>query len=89
MNVALYPIPEICAMTRLDNLSSNPQQWLVREIKKGRFKARRVGRQWAMTASDIEYMLDQLATAPVDQEVVDPAPVGMPSIASMRRRRSA
>jgi hypothetical protein len=89
MNVALYPIPEICEMTRLDCLSANPQQWLVREIKKGRFRARRIGRQWAMTASDIEYMLDQLATAPVDQEAVDPAPVGMPSIASMRRRRLA
>lgn len=86
---ALYPIPEICRMTRLDTLSSNPEQWLVREIKKGRFRARRIGRQWAMTEADIEYMLDQLCTGTQDAPVEACDPQTVPSIASMRRRRSA
>jgi hypothetical protein len=92
MNVALYPVPEICQMTRLHTVSANPEQWLVREIKKGRFRARRIGRQWAMTESDIEYMLDQLAIStaePPPVEEPDLTAVAMPSIASMRRRRSA
>jgi len=88
MNFALYPIPEICQITQLHKLSSNPEQWLVREIKKGRFRARRIGRQWAMTEADIEAMLDQLSTTPEAAPVHDDqAP--MPSVASMRRRRSA
>jgi hypothetical protein len=88
MNVALYPIPEICEITRLHTVSANPEQWLVREIKKGRFRARRIGRQWAMTLTDIEAMLDQLATttngAVAEQTTQEPF---APSLASMRRRR--
>ncbi len=89
MNFALYPIPEICQITQLHKLSANPEQWLVREIKKGRFRARRIGRQWAMTAADIEYMLDQLCTGTEDAPVEACDSPTLPSIASMRRRRSA
>ena len=90
MNVALYPIPEVCQMTRLHTLSANPEQWLVREIKKGRFQARRIGRQWAMTLTDIEAMLHQLTTTPADTAVpTQTQQAVVPTLASMRGRRRA
>lgn len=90
MNVALYPIPEVCEMTRLHTLSANPEQWLVREIKKGRFQARRIGRQWAMTLTDIEAMLHQLTTTPADTAGPTQTPQAVvPSLASLRGRRRA
>jgi hypothetical protein len=74
-------------MTRLHTLSANPEQWLVREIKKGRFQARRIGRQWAMTLTDIEAMLHQLTTTPADPKQTQQSVV--PTLASMRGRRRA
>ena len=86
----LHTIPEVCRLTRMGELSSNPEQWLTRQIVAGRFRARKIGRQWAMTDADIEFMLDQLVNtvdpaAPAVDEVA--APAGMPSVASMRLRR--
>jgi hypothetical protein len=89
MNVALYPIPEVCEMTRLHTLSANPEQWLVREIKKGRFQARRIGRQWAMTLTDIEAMLHQLTTTPDTAGPKQTQQAVVPTLASMRGRRRA
>lgn len=91
--VELHTIAEVCDLTGLHKLSANPAQWLTRQIVAGKFRARRIGRQWAMTAADIEHMLDRLANAPVDQpaeaHTEENNAVGVPSLASMRRRRSA
>ncbi len=90
MTVALHPIAEVCELTRMHLLSANPEQWVTRQIIAGKFRARRIGRQWAMTDADIEYMLDQLAnTATPAAPQSEATKVGVPSLASMRRRRSA
>lgn len=88
----LYTVPEVCDLTGLHKVSANPVQWLTRNLAAGRFRGRKVGRQWAMTTADIEYMLDQL----VNVTVTERPPVGVPvvepaglSAGSLRRRRLA
>ena len=84
-------LDEVAAMWRLNEQMDLPVLWLKRRIAAGKFRARRIGRQWVMTDDDIAYNLDQLANVQAVTEV--PAPdhhnVGVPSLASMRRRRSA
>lgn len=94
-----YFLHEIAALWRLDEQMDLPVLWLKRRIASGKFRARRIGRQWVMTDADVEYNLDQLAnlttkpapTAPADQSAggVDQTVMTVPSLASMRRRRSA
>lgn len=80
----LYTIAEVCEQTAMHKLSANPEQWITRQIVAGKFRARRIGRQWAMTAADIDHMLDALAnTKPA---VVSDSCISAPSAASMRRR---
>ena len=80
---------EVAAQWRLDEQMDLPVLWIKRRIATGVFRARRIGRQWVMTDADVEYNLDQLANV-----TATPAPqpeqptVGVPSIASMRRRRA-
>jgi hypothetical protein len=84
--VELHTIAEVCVLTGMHKLSANPEQWITRGIIAGRFKARRIGRQWAMTASDIEHMLDRLANAEQEPRPESQTVVGLPSMASRRRR---
>lgn len=93
MTAKLHTIPEVCDLTGLHKVSANPVQWLTRQIKAGRFRARKVGRQWAMTDADIEFMLDRLANVTVTEREPVPGldgvvPVGV-SAGSLRRRRLA
>ncbi len=86
-------LDEVAAMWRLHEQMKEPVRYLRRQIAAGKFRARRVGRQWMMTAADIEHNLDRLANttaAPQDStpEHAEPAAV-VPSLASMRRRRFA
>jgi hypothetical protein len=86
--LTLHPIAEVCELTAMHRLSANPEQWITRQITAGRFRARRIGRQWAMTDADIQYMLDQLANnaaEPVEPERSQS--ISVPSLASRRRRR--
>lgn len=81
---------EVAAQWRLDEQMDLPVLWLKRRIAAGKFRARRIGRQWVMTDADIAYNLDQLANTPVQPaEPTEDHTVGVPSLASMRRRRSA
>lgn len=83
---------EVSDMWRLHEQMKEPVRYLTRQIVAGKFRARRVGRHWMMTAADIEYNLDRLANTParVDDSAPEAEPtVGVPSLASMRRRRSA
>jgi hypothetical protein len=86
--VELHTIAEVCDMTAMHKLSANAEQWLTRQIVAGKFRARRIGRQWAMTTADVEHMLDRLSnteTRTAEPEVAERT-VGVPSTASMRRR---
>lgn len=85
MSVTLHTIAEVAELTQMHKLSANPEQWITRQIVAGRFKARRIGRQWAMTDADIQAMLDRLANGTDRPEPVERS-VGVPSSASRRRR---
>lgn len=71
----------------------DPERFLARQIRAGRIRARKVGRSWLMTDADIEAAIEAFAnTTPTPEPVVaEPvaAPIGMPSSASLRRRRVA
>jgi hypothetical protein len=82
----LHTIAEVCALTEMHKFSTNPEQWITRQIVARKFKARRIGRQWAMTATDIEHMLDRLANAESAPSSDSERTVGVPSAASRRRR---
>lgn len=84
-------LAEVATMWRLDEQMKEPVRYLHRQIAAGKFRARKIGRHWMMTAADVEYNLDQLANTPrsrvAEQEPGSVSP--MPSVASMRRRRAA
>ncbi len=86
-------LEEVAAQWRLDEQMKEPVRYLTRQIVAGKFRARRVGRHWMMTAADIEYNLDRLANiTPATDDTApeaEPAPTTVPSLASMRRRRFA
>lgn len=84
-------LAEVAAMWRLDEQMKEPVRYLHRQIAVGKFRARKIGRHWMMTADDVEYNLDQLANTSRSR-VAEPEPgsvSAMPSVASMRRRRAA
>ena len=86
MSVTLHTIAEVAELTAMHKLSANPEQWITRGIIAGKFRARRIGRQWAMTDADIDHMLDRLANT--ETTAAEPAEraVGVISRASLRRR---
>ncbi len=88
----LHALPDVAAQWGIGEQMKEPERWLTRQIASGKFRARRIGRRWMMTDDDLAYNLDQLANV-ADRPVADPEPaehgVGVPSLASMRRRRSA
>lgn len=86
MSVTLHTIAEVAELTAMHKLSANPEQWITRQIVAGKFRARRIGRQWAMTDADIQHMLERLSNT--EHSAVEPARpvVGLPSSASRRRR---
>ena len=81
MSAELHTIAEVCLLTGMHKLSANPEQWITRQIVAGKFRARRIGRQWAMTDADIEHMLDRLANSTDKPEPVSRV-VGVPSSAA-------
>lgn len=50
-----YSLPEVAAKLNLHASMVQPERWLTRQIAIGRFIARRVGRHWRMTQSDIDF----------------------------------
>lgn len=89
---ALKPLATVAQSWGLDQTMHQPVRWITKGILSGRFRARKVGRHWYMTEADMAYNLDRLANVTAEPTpVAAPAerPVGVPSLASMRRRRSA
>ena len=83
-------LTEVGEIIGLSKVMKEPERFLTRQIKAGRIRARRIGRHWLMTDADIEFALEQFAnTVQAEEPAADPIPVGAPSVASMRRRRSA
>ncbi len=88
-------LAEVSDIIGLAKVMKEPERFLTRQIKSGKIRARRIGRHWLMTDADIEFALDQFANTvkAVPEPATQPDPaehtVGVPSLASMRRRRSA
>jgi hypothetical protein len=83
---------EVAETLKLAKVMKEPERFLVRQIKAGKIRARKVGRVWMFTDEDVAYALEQFANpaAPEAQPPAEPvAPAGAPSVASMRRRRVA
>ena len=84
-------LAEVSDIIGLAKVMKEPERYLTRQIKAGKIRARRIGRHWLMTDADIEFALDRFANTvePPEPATQEPTPVGVPSLASMRRRRSA
>lgn len=79
-------LTEVAEAMHLAKVMRDPERYLVRQIKAGRIRGRKVGRTWMMTDADIDDALEAFANpAPAPR----PIQTGMPSAGSLRRRRVA
>ena len=87
----MHTLAEVAETMGLAKGLKGPERFLVRQILAGRIRARKVGRSWMMTDADVAFALEQFANelAAAPTSIPDGSPVGAPSAASMRRRRSA
>lgn len=86
---ATYSLTDVAAEICGDSMAK-PERWLALQITAGRFRARKVGRQWRMTRADIDAALEAIANT------TEPAPsvaqhnnVVDPAMFVSRRRRLA
>jgi hypothetical protein len=89
---ALRTLGEVSELMQLGQTFKDPERFLARQARAGRIRARKVGRSWLMTEGDIEAAIESFAnTTPAPEPVVEPvvSTIGMPSSASLRRRRVA
>jgi len=92
---AMHPLGEVAQRMELHRIFKDPERFLAKKARAGLIRARKVGRSWLMTDADIDAAIESFAntTAPVPaQPVVDVEPtatIGLPSAASLRRRRVA
>jgi len=63
----------------------DPERWLTRQLRSGRFHGTKVGRHWRMSDRDIEAALEVLSPNPLN--VIDHPALGL-TPASLRRRAS-
>lgn len=82
----LYTLDEVVAGWGLGADMADPVRWLMRQIRAGRVKARKIGRSWRMTQADVDAALEAFGS----QVRVTPAehvqPRGGLSAGSVRRR---
>lgn len=67
-----YSLAEVAAEICGDSML-HPERWLTAKIKAGVFPARKVGRSWRMTRSDINTALDVLSNKVVVAAEAKPA----------------
>jgi hypothetical protein len=62
-----------------DSGLADPQRWVMRQLRSGRFPGRKIGRNWFMTEAHIEAALDTLDNNPKPQPEPElaPQPVGI------------
>lgn len=77
-------LAEFAEILGADKVMKEPERFLIRQIKAGKIRARKVGRHWLMTDADIEFALEQFANTVTPTEAI-PSPVGL-SAGSARRR---
>lgn len=64
------------------------EEWLQRQLRAGRFRGRKIGRNWRLTDSDVQFALDVSANR-VLAVVSDVAPAFSSLSKTSRRRLSA
>jgi hypothetical protein len=57
-----------------DSGLADPQRWVVRKLRSGRFPGLRIGRNWFMTEADVESALSALRNDRKPQPEPEPAP---------------
>lgn len=83
----LYTLDEVVAGWDLGADMADPVRWLMRQIRAGRVRARKIGRSWRMTQADVDAALEAFgSTAPAAPAVEDVQPRGGLSAGSARRR---
>lgn len=80
---AMHPLSEVAEQWQLDH--KDPERWIATQIKRGRFRGRKFGRQWRMSDDDIAHAEEVVATMPA---AVSLESRRGPSAASLRRRAS-
>lgn len=87
MSERLNRLDKVATDWGLDNEMTDPVRWLTKQIKSGRITARKIGRHWYMTSSDMEAAVEAFASKQAKPIASDELPVrGGLSAASMRRR---
>ncbi len=51
-------LAEFAAILGADKVMKEPERYLIRQIKSGKIRARKVGRHWVMTEADVEFALE-------------------------------
>jgi hypothetical protein len=59
-----YSLAEVAEALGIDAEMKDPETWLMRQIRAGRIRARKIGRHWHMTDADIDAALDVFASTP-------------------------
>lgn len=74
-----------------DSGMKDPHGWVVRQIKKGRFEARKVGRHYRMTQEQIDAAIAAITTEPDEKPVpiAECKPRGLSLTATSARRLKA
>jgi len=90
---AMRTLGEVAERMDLGRVMKDPERFLARQARAGRIRARKIGRSWLMTDADIDAAIEAFAntTPSAETAVVEPVvtAIGMPSSASLRRRRVA
>lgn len=82
-------LTEVAEAMALAKVMREPERYLVRQIKSGKIRARKVGRTWMMTADDVDFALEQFANPAPARPQSEPTPPGMLSSRSLSRRRAS
>lgn len=82
----LFTLAEVVAEWDLGADMADPVRWLMRQIRAGRVRARKIGRSWRMTQADIDAALEAFGSPAPAQPAEDVQPRWGLSAGSMRRR---
>lgn len=85
----MHTAAEVATTLKLGKVMKEPERFLVRQVKAGKIRARKVGRHWMFTDEDIAYALERFANPDPQPDPQPATAAGAPSAASMRRRRVA
>lgn len=79
--VERFPLPEATRMILGDNHGlADPERWVAKQLRTGRFRGQKIGRNWFMRAVDIEAAEDALSPPPTEPTVAPVIAVEVPLV---------